>query len=452
MPYLTLNVWISLWLVFFCFLSGFFDFARVVKMCTRFTDEVFALLIVSIFVLDAIGDPFSPVGILRQFDPNHKDHQDYEGDESYSYLEVALLGTLIGFGTTALIFFFRTFKTSPFFCNQGIRNGIHDFAVTIAVVVATFVKEILFPSIQTRSLNVPDQFEPTFQCCDSTCQTFWPDECPDISSPAGSRPWFVDWFDFNGKGYVPIVAAGPAVLAFLLCYLDCGITWHLVNHPNNKLQHGEAYNYDLCLIGIFNFVNSMIGLPWLVATTVPCIVHLNSLSDKDKDGKVIHVQENRLTGFIAHLLIGLSLLALELLQLLPMPVLYGVFLFMGLSALPNIQFWHRFLMFFQQPSRYAETPYNRYMKKWRVHMYTCFEIFFFGLIFLTQNFKAISIVFPFMTLLCIPARVFLLPKFFEGWELCLLDGDHEEIDEWIEARKNASTKVAFEEEEDVESS
>lgn len=421
-------------------------------MCTRFTDEVFALLIVSIFVLDAIGDPFSQVGILRQFDPNHKVHEDNIDEEDYSHLEVALLGTLIGFGTTALIFFFRTFKTSPFFCSQGIRNSIFDFSVILAVIVGTLVKEVLFPGVDTESLNVPDKFEPTFQCCDSTCTTFWPDQCEDQSAPTGSRPWFVDWFDFNGKGYVPFVAAGPAILAFLLCYLDSGITWHLVNHPNNKLQHGEAYNYDLILLGAFNFVNSLLGLPWLVATTVPCIVHLNALSDKDKDGRVIHVQENRLTAFFAHLLIGLSLLALELLQLLPMPVLYGVFLFMGLSALPSIQFWHRFLMFFQQPSLYAETPYNQYMEKWRVHMYTCFEIFFFGLIFLTQNFQAISIVFPFMTLLCIPARIFLLPRFFEGWELCLLDGDDEEIDRWLEARKVSNTKVSFVEESSGEDS
>ena len=141
---MTFNVWVSLWLVFYCILAGIFDASRVVRMCTRFTDEVFSLLIVSIFVLDAVGDPFYDVGILRQFDPNHKHHQEYADDEDYSYLEVALLGTLLGFGTTALIFFFRTFKSSSFFCHQGIRNGVHDFAVTIAVVVATLVKGVLF--------------------------------------------------------------------------------------------------------------------------------------------------------------------------------------------------------------------------------------------------------------------------------------------------------------------
>jgi hypothetical protein len=442
-PFLTLNAWCSVWLMIYAFLAAFFDLTRVVRLATRFTDEVFALLIVSIFVLDAVGDPFSPTGILRYFQPNHKSHSDFEGDEDYDYMEIALLSTILGFGTTALIFFFRSFKNSSFFCNDAIRTSVHDFAVTSAVLIATVIKEFLFTDIQTEQLNVPDQFEPTYQCCDSSCMTFFPDDCPEQAAAATSRKWFVSFSDLNGKGFVPIMAAGPAALAFFLLFLDNGITWHLVNHKSHNLQHGEAYNYDLVLSGFFNLVNGMLGLPWLVATTVPCIIHLNALADKDKDGNFISVQETRLTMLFSHMMVGLSLLVLNVLQLLPMPVLYGVFLFMGLSSLPNMQFWQRFLLFFQQPSKYAPTPYNRYMKKSKVHLYTVFQIGFFGLVFLVQNFPAISIVFPMMTLLCIPGRMYLLPRFFEGWELLLLDGDDEDIHEWLSRKESASRAVTF---------
>jgi len=124
-------------------------------------------------VLDAVGDPFSKVGILHYFDPNHKSHADFkDSDEKYEYMEVALLSTILGFGTTAVIFFFRTVKTSSFFCNDTVRTSIHDFAVTLAVVCLTVVKEFLFSDIKTEQLNVPDRFEPTFQCCDDSCTTF----------------------------------------------------------------------------------------------------------------------------------------------------------------------------------------------------------------------------------------------------------------------------------------
>jgi hypothetical protein len=59
-PFLTLFAWTSVWLCGYCCIAAFFDLTRFVRLATRFTDEIFALLIVSIFVMDAIGDPFSP--------------------------------------------------------------------------------------------------------------------------------------------------------------------------------------------------------------------------------------------------------------------------------------------------------------------------------------------------------------------------------------------------------
>ena len=190
------------------------------------------MLIVIIFVMDAVGDPFSPSGILRYLDSSHKSHDKYDGDEDYEYLTVAFLSIILGFGTTSLIFFFRGFKFSSYFCNDGFRTTIHDFAVTMSVVVWTLIKEVAFQDVQTEQLKVPSSFEPTFACCDSSCKTFWPDACPEIEAPTGTRNWIFNLGDC--PGWVPFAAAGPAIMAFLLCYLDNGITWHLINHKHHK--------------------------------------------------------------------------------------------------------------------------------------------------------------------------------------------------------------------------
>jgi HCO3- transporter family len=436
-PFLPFFAWISIWNCIYCVLASVFDGSRIIRLCTRFTDEAFALLIVSIFIMDSVGDPFSDVGILRYFMPNHPSHQGQ--DEDYDYMTVALLSTILGFGTTALIFFFRSFKMSSYFCNQTIRTSIHDFAVVGTVLISSCISIFLFPEIKIETLAVPEKFEPTYQCCDSTCMTFFPTDCPDQEAPAGSRPWMVDFFDLNGKGYVPIVAAGPALLAFILVYLDCGITWHLLLHPSHKLVHGEAYNLDLILVGVCNLINGCLGLPWLVATTVPCLVHLHALGEKDSNSQFTSVQETRLTGFFAHLLVGISLVLLNVLAMLPMPVLYGVFLFMGLASLGPIQMWHRVLLWFQQPSLYPQTCYTTYMEKKRVHLYTVCQLLMFSLIFVVQNIPVISIIFPIMTLLCIPTRMFLFPRIFAGWELELLDGDDDTIAKWIELKEASMT-------------
>jgi hypothetical protein len=344
----------------------------------------------------------------------------------------------MGLGTTWLVFFFRGFKNSSFFCNDTFRCSIHDFAVSASVLIWTLVKNFLFADIETETLKVPNQIEPSLACCDASCSAFFPLDCPEQEFAVGTRSWFVDFGDLNGKGWVPIVAAGPAALAFILVFLDNGITWHMVTHKSHKLEHGESYNYDLLLSGCFNLVNGMLGLPWLVATTVPCLIHLNGLATKDADGRFLGVQETRLTNLFAHILMGLSLLALNVLELLPVPVLYGVFLFMGLASLPGIQFWNRILNFFRQPSKVPDTVYSRYMDGDRVNKYTLMEIAFFSGVFVVQNIKPIAIGFPLMTLLCIPARLFLFPKFFAGWELLLLDGsDNDDIDAWVQAKENS---------------
>jgi hypothetical protein len=94
-------------------------------------------------------------------------------------------------------------------------------------------------------------------------------------------------------------------------------------------------------------------------------------------------------------------------------------------------------LFFQQPSKYPETHYLKYMEKGRVHKYTCFQVLFFFGIFIVMNIKSISIAFPFMTFCCIPGRLFLLPRFFAGWELTLLDGEEDQIDRWLEAKEES---------------
>ena len=102
------------------------------------------------------GDPFSNVGILRYFMPDHKHHVANESEE-YDYMPVALLSTIIGFGTTALIFLFRSFKDSSFFCNQLVRTSIHDFAVVMSVIIGTVVSQFLFPQIPLEKLAVPER-------------------------------------------------------------------------------------------------------------------------------------------------------------------------------------------------------------------------------------------------------------------------------------------------------
>jgi len=120
-PFLTFYAWVSIWTFVYTTICAFFDLTRYVKLATRFTDDIFALLIVSIFILNAVGSPFGAGGLLRYLDPENNVHSDFVkevGEAEYNYIKTALLSILIGFATTGTIFTFRGLKTSPYFCNQ----------------------------------------------------------------------------------------------------------------------------------------------------------------------------------------------------------------------------------------------------------------------------------------------------------------------------------------------
>lgn len=114
------------------------------------------------------------------------------------------------------------------------------------------------------------------------------------------------------------------------------------------MKHGEVYNYDTIIIGVMILVHSFLGFPWLVVATVRSLNHIHAVAKKDEHGKFLSVQETQLTNLGIHLLCLVTIFALYVLKLIPVPVLYGVFLFMGLVSLGSNQFWGRMLMFFMQ--------------------------------------------------------------------------------------------------------
>lgn len=433
MFYVQFNAWVGLWVTFYMVLAAITDLNRFIKYATRFTDEIFAFLIVTIYILDAVGNPASKVGLLHYFTPDHPHTLAQEVlDPEYNYMTVALLSLILGFGTALFAIALRAVRFSSFCCNDYIRSVVTDFAITISVVLFTTLQHTAFSDVPIEELNVPNSFAPTFNCCTEACTSYFPDDCPNLSEAHGRRPWLVDLFDLNGKTWVIFMAAGPAALAFILCFLDNGITWHIVNHPSNKITHGDAYNYDTLISAIMIAVNSVLGLPWLVASTVPCILHISAMSERTKEGFTTSVHESRLTGFLTHVLVLGTCFALNVIKLIPLPVLYGVFLFMGLVALPGQQLWQRILLFFQEPAMVKNTPYTKYVKPLtRVHLFTMIELFFFAMLYAVKSFKAIAIAFPVMILLCIPVRIYLLPKIFSDDELVLLDGSPEDIETWI---------------------
>ena len=167
--------------------------------------------------------------------------------------------------------------------------------------------------------------------------------------------------------------------------------------------------------------------------------HLLALSEKDeKGGFIVSVQQTRLTHLFIHVLVLITLFAMKILKTIPMSVLYGVFLYMGVAALAGNQFYERILMLFMQPSRCPKRPYTEYVPRRDMIRMTVVQVALFALLYIVKTIKSIAIAFPLVIAACIPMRLYVLPRMISADALIFLDGDDTEISKAV-ALKKAST-------------
>lgn len=88
-PFLTLSAWTGLWVMFYNVLAAFVNLNRFILLASRFTDEIFAMLISVIFIVNALGNPFAPVGLYYYFVPDHSSHDEHSENEDCKYFEVS---------------------------------------------------------------------------------------------------------------------------------------------------------------------------------------------------------------------------------------------------------------------------------------------------------------------------------------------------------------------------
>jgi hypothetical protein len=84
-PFLTFNAWVGLWVMLYNCIAAFVDLNRLILYASRFTDEIFAMLISLIFIINALGNPFSDIGVYYYFTPDHSSHEEHEDDEDCKY-------------------------------------------------------------------------------------------------------------------------------------------------------------------------------------------------------------------------------------------------------------------------------------------------------------------------------------------------------------------------------
>ena len=393
--FLEARACVGLWTGLLLIVLAATDASCLVKYFTRFTDEIFAALISLIFIYAAIEALAHIVSNVYRVERVSHDR--------------ALVPLILAMGTFFIAYGLYGFRRSRYLLPY-LREFLADFGPTIALAAMTVAAVTWFRDVDTATLPAPDAIRPTIE-----------------------RSWLVN--PFATPSWVWFAAAGPAILASVLVFLDQNITGRLVNSRDHKLQKGEAYHYDLAVLGVLIAVCSPFGLPWLVAATVRSLNHVRSLAtvenvvsrDGDSRDRVLHVRETRVTALAIHLLIGLSVFALPVLKMIPMAVLYGLFLFMGVVSMAGNQFFERLRLWLMDSSLYPTTHYIRRVPIWTIHRFTLLQLICLIVLALVEV-TPLGILFPLFLVLLVPVR-FLAGRFFTPEELAALDSEEEPEEE-----------------------
>lgn len=142
-----------------------------------------------------------------------------------------------------------------------------------------------------------------------------------------------------------------------------------------------------------------------------------------------------------------------ILSLIPLAVLFGIFLYMGVTSLSGIQLFDRFLLLFKPSKYHPVVPYVKrvqsppgcpaqsgvgvagrqdragsnpsllpQVRTWRMHLFTSIQVICLVVLWVVKSFRSISLILPFVLILTVPLRRLLLPLIFRDLELQCVSG------------------------------
>ena len=304
------------------------------------------------------------------------------------------LGTY--FGTQTVI----KFEATKFF-NTNVRKIVRNFGPVSMIIIFTLLNLLpWFQKFHVPTLSVPD----TFQL-------------------AGGRSFLVALTDIPIN--IRLLCALPAILLTALFFMDQNISVKLVNSPENKLKKGTGYNLDMVALGIITGVLSVVGLPWMCGATVQSMNHVRAMAEtrlniETNRMEITDVTETRFTGFVIHAMLTSTILLLPLIKKIPIPVVSGVFLFLGRRLMTGNTFFKRILDGLAEKARLPRSNPIFKLGRTKMNAYTTTQVLCLIGLFGFKQLPAITIFFPAMIGVLMSIRAFVLPNFFTEEEFIAL--------------------------------
>ncbi|KRK01558.1 anion exchange protein 3 isoform X7 [Drosophila yakuba] len=436
--FLSLRVYVGVWLIIIALTVSAFEGSVYVRLLTRFTQEIFSALITLIYIVET----FMKLISIYKENPLLPDYNlppptlvAHEHATNGSLLNVtasvtenitqmvmnisttampigppplpknqpntALFCTILTLATFVVAYYLKLFRNSHFL-GRNARRALGDFGVPISIAIFVLV-DYLVPAVYTEKLVVPEGLSP---------------------SDPSKRGWYIG-FDTSST-WIPFACVIPALLVYILIFMESQISELIVDKPDRGLKKGSGLHWDIVLLCLLNCACGIFGMPWHCAATVRSVTHVSSVTIMSRthapgeSPRIVDVKEQRLSGFFVCLMIGLSVLMAPLLRLIPMAVLFGVFLYMGVASMSGVQLFERIRLYFMPVKHYPPTPYVKRLRPWKLHLFTTIQVLCLVLLWTVKS-SQFSLAFPFFLIMMVPIRQ-NLTKLYKPEEIEALDG------------------------------
>uniref|UniRef100_A0A182SRZ2 Bicarbonate transporter-like transmembrane domain-containing protein n=1 Tax=Anopheles maculatus TaxID=74869 RepID=A0A182SRZ2_9DIPT len=281
--FLTVRVYVGCWLAVIALVVSAFEGSVYVRLFTRFTQEIFSALITLIYIVETVmklvsvykrhpllaeysyknitepqplpmpyleeGNGTTTAGLLAESlttvvnatlgMPIDSDNllipEDVNGPRNRP--NTALFCTILTLGTFSLAYYLKLFRNSHFL-GRNARRALGDFGVPISIALFVLI-DFMIPEVFTEKLSVPEGLSPS----DET-RRGW-------IIPLGGVP-----------GWLPFVAGIPALLVYILIFMETHISELIVDKPERGLKKGSGLHMDIVLLCFLNTVCGFFGMPW----------------------------------------------------------------------------------------------------------------------------------------------------------------------------------------------
>ncbi|XP_050464281.1 band 3 anion transport protein isoform X3 [Cataglyphis hispanica] len=451
LEFLTVRVYVGAWMGIIALVIACVEGSVLVRLFTRFTEEIFTGLISILYIVETfikLYNYFMRNPLLHEYsfgpDANNTIYPLYAVEmkvtnapwnktEENLYLEnprelipsrdaagllinqpnTALMCTILCLGTFLGAYYLRIFRNSHYL-GRSARRAFGDFGVPISIIVFVLIDYLAM--VKTEKLLVPEGLSPTVP----------------------GRSWFVSptGFEKSIPVWMAFACVIPALLVYILVFMETQISELIIDKKERKLRKGNGYHMDIVVVCLMNVGCGLMGAPWCCAASVRSLTHVSAVTVMSRTHApgdkphIVEVKEQRVSALLVAILIGVSVLMAPLLRRVPMSVLLGVFLYMGISSTNGVQLFDRVKLFFMPVKHHGTANYVRRVQTYKMHVFTLIQILCLVVLWIVKSTRA-ALALPFFLILMMPLRA-QMSHFFTAAELRALDSkgpEHEVEDE-----------------------